>query len=214
MASTPAPQASPERRSAYLTDFSTASTPAMSTAPSLHKANDIEKAPESSPERRSEDSTGSTVPQRTITGAKWFLICISLYISAFLYGLDTTIAADVQGPIVEAFGHVDLLAWIGAGFPLGSVAVILLVGNLYGSFNMKWIYIASIALFEIGSVLCGAAPNMDALIVGRVLAGMGGSGIYLVSLQRDLNHPLFCDIKTDSWCCIGWTELLLFPDKS
>ena len=34
-------------------------------------------------------------------------------------------------------------------------------------------------LFEAGSALCGGAPNMDALIVGRVLAGIGGSGIYL-----------------------------------
>ena len=34
-------------------------------------------------------------------------------------------------------------------------------------------------LFEVGSALCGGAPNMDALIVGRVIAGIGGSGIYL-----------------------------------
>lgn len=37
----------------------------------------------------------------------------------------------------------------------------------------------SSALFNVGSALCGAAPNMDALIIGRVLAGMGGNGMYL-----------------------------------
>jgi len=188
MASTQSPIASAERTSGYLqpvaeTDFSTATTPAVSIPPSVHTPDDLEKASRPSPDRSSQESSRSSVPTRTITGLKWFLICISLYISAFLYGLDTTIAADVQGPIVEAFGHVDQLAWIGAGFPLGSVAVILLVGTLYGHFNMKWIYIGSITLFEIGSVLCGAAPNMDALIVGRVLAGMGGSGIYLGGLN-------------------------------
>ena len=34
-------------------------------------------------------------------------------------------------------------------------------------------------LFEVGSAICGAAPTMDALIVGRVLAGIGGAGMYL-----------------------------------
>ena len=120
---------------------------------------------------------------RQITGLKWVLVCLSLYISTFLYGLDTTIAADVQGAVVEQFGHVEQLAWIGAGFPLGSVAVILPLGALYTSFNMKWVYIASLLVFEAGSALCGAAPDMNAMIVGRVIAGMGGSGAYLGALN-------------------------------
>lgn len=128
----------------------------------------------------SESVDGKT---RQIRGFRWFIICITLYVICALYGLDTTIAADVQGPVTQAFGHVDQLAWIGAGFPLGSVCVILLLGTLYNSFNIKWIFIATTVLFEVGSALCGAAPNMNALIIGRVLAGAGGSGIYLGSLQ-------------------------------
>jgi MFS family permease len=150
----------------------------MSSAPTIEKVSD-----DSDPERNTGSETGSESPTRTIHGFKWLLVCASLYISAFLYGLDTTIAADVQGPVVEQFGHIEQLAWIGSGFPLGSVAVILLVGNLFGHFNMKWIFIASVALFEIGSAVCGAAPSMDALIVGRVIAGAGGAGIYLGALN-------------------------------
>ncbi|KZM20793.1 uncharacterized protein EKO05_0010858 [Ascochyta rabiei] len=121
--------------------------------------------------------------ERTIRGFPWFIVCVSLYITCFLYGLDTTIAADIQGPVVQAFGQVEQLAWIGAGFPLGSVCVILLLGTLFNTFNMKWVYIATVIVFEAGSALCGGAPNMTALIVGRVIAGAGGSGIYLGSLQ-------------------------------
>ena len=133
----------------------------------------------------SENSPGNAIQQRvgTMRGIPWFIICISLYITCFLYGLDTTIAADIQGPIIEDFGQVEQLAWIGAGFPLGSVCVILLLGTLFNTFNMKWVYIITVTLFEVGSALCGASPNMTALIVGRVLAGAGGSGIYLGSLQ-------------------------------
>lgn len=39
-----------------------------------------------------------------------------------------------------------------------------------------------VVIFEVGSALCGGAPNMNALIVGRVLAGLGATGIYTGSL--------------------------------
>ncbi|KAM5490307.1 hypothetical protein MaudMau93_002505 [Microsporum audouinii] len=112
-------------------------------------------------------------------GWAWTLAVIVLLASAFLYGLDTTIVADVQAPVVEQFGAVQKLSWLGSGFPLGSVATILPIGALYNIFSIKAIYIASIVLFEAGSALCGAAPNMNALIIGRVVAGIGGSGMYL-----------------------------------
>ncbi|POR33505.1 MFS drug efflux transporter [Tolypocladium paradoxum] len=103
---------------------------------------------------------------RKITGFRWFLICAGLYLSALMYGLDTTIAADVQGAVMKTFHEVSQLAWIGASFPVGSVAVILPYGFLY--FNMKWLYIGGIVLFQAGSALCGAASTMNALIVGRI----------------------------------------------
>ncbi|KAI0429516.1 major facilitator superfamily domain-containing protein [Xylaria sp. FL1042] len=120
---------------------------------------------------------------RTIHGLRWLLICTAIYTTCTLYGLDTTIAADIQGPIVESLGHVDQLAWVGAGFPLGSVSVILLLGKLYEMFNSKWNFITTVVIFEVGSAICGAAPTMDAIIIGRIITGIGGSGIYLGSLQ-------------------------------
>ncbi|KAK2745275.1 hypothetical protein FQN57_003970 [Myotisia sp. PD_48] len=117
-------------------------------------------------------------PER-LEGWKWILAVIVLLLSSFLYGLDTTIVADVQAPVVEQFGAVQKLSWLGSGFPMGSVATILPIGALYNEFDIKIVYIASIIIFEAGSALCGAAPNMNALIVGRVIAGVGGSGMYL-----------------------------------
>lgn len=40
-------------------------------------------------------------------------------------------------------------------------------------------YILSVFLFEVGSAVCGAAPTMDALIIGRAIAGWGGAGMYI-----------------------------------
>jgi hypothetical protein len=56
---------------------------------------------------------------------KWIFILLAVYIAALLYGLDTTVVADVQGTVLERFGEPEKLAWIGVGFPLGSIAVVL-----------------------------------------------------------------------------------------
>jgi MFS family permease len=62
---------------------------------------------------------------------------------------------------------------------MGSVSVILLLGWCYTVFEIKYLMIGSIATFEAGSAICGAAPNMNAMILGRVIAGIGGAGMYL-----------------------------------
>ncbi|KAJ6028452.1 MFS general substrate transporter [Penicillium herquei] len=129
------------------------------------------------------DTAPSQLGPRTVTGIRWIGVCIPLYVSLFVYGLDATIAADVQSKVVEVFGRVDELSWIGFGFPLGSVSVICVCDTLYARFNMKWSYLGSTVLFAAGSALCGAAPNMASLIVGRVIAGAGGSGLYMGCLN-------------------------------
>lgn len=62
---------------------------------------------------------------RPVKGIKWWLLLVAIYSTTFLYGLDNTIVADVQGSILDRFGEIEKLSWIGTGFPLGSVAVIL-----------------------------------------------------------------------------------------
>lgn len=62
---------------------------------------------------------------------------------------------------------------------IGGLTAAMPIGKLYGIFNAYWLYMGSIVLFMAGSALCGAAPNMAALIIGRVIAGVGGNGMYV-----------------------------------
>ncbi|KAK7697410.1 hypothetical protein SLS64_013548 [Diaporthe eres] len=120
-------------------------------------------------------------PPRTITGWKWALAYASLMSTVLLFALDNTIVATIQPTIVESFGHQEDLAWIGVSFVLGQ-SLILPIGKSFGMFNMKLVFLTSLVLFEGGSAICGAAPNMAALIIGRVIAGIGGSGLYVGAL--------------------------------
>ncbi|KAK0107417.1 hypothetical protein ONS96_003235 [Cadophora gregata f. sp. sojae] len=118
-------------------------------------------------------------PPRDITGWKWIVVVLSILSSTFLFALDNTIVADVQPVIVREFNSVSKLSWLSVSFLIGAAATNLVWGKIFGQFNAKWTYILCVTLFEVGSAICGAAPTMDALIVGRAICGVGGSGMYV-----------------------------------
>lgn len=53
----------------------------------------------------------------------------------------------------------------------------LLLGRVYTFYPPKWVFLALIAIFELGSVVCAAAPTSTSFILGRALAGLGAAGI-------------------------------------
>ncbi|KAJ5971624.1 uncharacterized protein N7479_001542 [Penicillium vulpinum] len=118
-------------------------------------------------------------PPRDIHGTKWVFALTAILSSVFLFALDQTIVADVQPDIIAEFESIDKLPWLSVSFLLGTASTNLLWSRIYSQFNPKWIYVLCVALFEVGSAICGAAPNMNALIIGRALGGLGGGGMYL-----------------------------------
>jgi MFS family permease len=50
-------------------------------------------------------------------------------------------------------------------------------GKLYRYYDIKWSFLASMIIFEVGSLICGVAPNSKALVAGRAVAGLGGAGL-------------------------------------
>jgi len=122
------------------------------------------------------------------------LAYITFLSTTFLFSLDNTVVADVQPAILESFGRIELLPWIGVGFALGTMMV-LPFSKIYGVYNIKWTYLFNIFLFELGSALCGASQNMTMLIIARVISGVGGSG--MVSSDSDANATvqLFCVLR-------------------
>ncbi|KAI2602124.1 major facilitator superfamily domain-containing protein [Hypoxylon sp. NC1633] len=116
---------------------------------------------------------------RDVHGVKWVLVVMSIFSCVFLFALDNTIVADVQPAIVNQFHDLTLLPWLSVAFMLGAASTLLVWGKGYGLLNCKWLYIITTAIFEVGSAVCGAAPNMNSLIVGRAICGLGGAGMYL-----------------------------------
>lgn len=142
--------------------------------------------------------------------------------SLFLYALDNTVVAAIQPIIVTEYKAVDRLPWLSVAFLLGATATNMVWGRIYSQFNSKWLYFFNVALFEVGSAICGASPTMNGLIVGRAICGVSGSGLYvgvmtLVAVTTTMaERPLYVSGTGVTWALgivlgpivgLGWLEM-------
>lgn len=169
------------------------------------------------------EKTDDCVQSRSVTGARWVLLVFSILSSTFIFALDNTILANVLPAIVKDLRQLEKLTWMLVGYGLGQSCfnpiwysgLIYRVtgaltfpnrGKLYERFNNKLLYSASVIIFDAGSALCGAAPSENALIVGRVIAGVGGAGTYVgtysifAALTPIKERPLYASFVGAVWC--------------
>src|SRR3981081_3104586 len=92
--------------------------------------------------------------------------------------LDTTIVSVVLPQMALAFKtDYDTITWVGTGYLLANAAIIPIVGYLSDRVGAKTLFLISLAIFTLGSVLCAVAPNQDWLIAFRIFQGLGGGAL-------------------------------------
>lgn len=106
----------------------------------------------------------------------------ALLLGLFLAALDQTIVATALPTIVSDLGGMDHLSWVVTAYLLASTAGTPLWGKLGDQYGRKRLFQIAIVIFLIGSMLCGAAQNMEQLIAFRALQGLGGGGLIVLSM--------------------------------
>lgn len=127
---------------------------------------------------------------------------------------DNSIIATAIPKITDEFSSLNDVGWYGTSYLLATASLQLLFGKFYTFFSIKLVYISTIIVFEIGSLICAAAPTSKMLIMGRAIAGAGGAGIfsgalvilaYTVPLEK---RPLYAGYvgKNNRWlfCFLLW----------
>lgn len=142
------------------------------------KLDDEKKVAETTPRDEAEALDKLSYEPKYPSGAKLGIIVASLGLSVFLMALDNTIIATAIPKITDHFKALDDVGWYGSAYLLTTCAFQLFFGKLYTFFSIKYVYLAAIFIFEIGSVISGAAPTSVALIIGRAVSGVGAAGIF------------------------------------
>ncbi|KAI8674898.1 MFS domain-containing protein [Fusarium keratoplasticum] len=151
---------------------------AVDTQQSLQRQSEEAIRLEDGPHDPKPEPETSANDQAFISGGKLALILAALYATMFLVALDRTIIGTAVPRISTEFHALDDISWYASAYLITSSATQLLWGRIYTFYSTKLIFIAAVVIFEVGSALCGAAPNSTAFIIGRAIAGMGSAGIF------------------------------------
>jgi EmrB/QacA subfamily drug resistance transporter len=125
----------------------------------------------------------AVVPTAAPTEGKRHLVLlfIGLMLSMLLAALNQTVLSTALPTIVGELNGVDNMLWVITAFILASTITMPIYGKLGDLMGRRALLMAAIVLFMIGSVVGALANDMAVLITARVIQGLGGGGLMILS---------------------------------
>ena len=107
-----------------------------------------------------------------------WLIALTVTIATFMEVLDTSIANVALPHIAGSVGaSQEEATWVLTSYLVSSAVILPISGWLSDRFGRKRFYMTCVVMFTACSLLCGLAPTLPALIIARILQGLGGGGL-------------------------------------
>ena len=111
------------------------------------------------------------------TGRKFQIILLSMSMVLIASDMDVSIVSVSIPAITNHFHTMADVGWYSAAYRLAKCSFQFLFGKLYKMFSLKWVFLISIAISLLGSVLCSAASTSAMFVLGRAICGLAGAGI-------------------------------------
>src|ERR1700720_3059204 len=107
-----------------------------------------------------------------------WLIAVVVALGAFMEVLDTSIANVALPYIAGNLGASnDQSTWVLTSYLVSNAVVLPISGWFSSVLGRKRFFMTCLAIFTVSSLLCGFAPSLGAMIVFRILQGLGGGGL-------------------------------------
>ncbi len=111
----------------------------------------------------------NSLPKRQV-----LITLIGVLLALFLSSLDQTVVSTAMPRIITDLGGFTQYTWVTTIYVITSTIAIPITGKLTDMYGRKWFYIGGIAIFILGSLLCGFSQNITQLILFRGFQGIGG----------------------------------------
>ena len=150
-----------------------------------------------SPARENLATTPSTASTRETTGGssggtsggtsggmdkqRLTLLFITLMVVMLLASLSQMVLSSALPTIVGELNGVEHMTWVITAYLLASTVMMPIYGKISDVVGRKPMLLVAITLFVAGSVVGGLAGSMDILIIARVVQGLGGGGLMILS---------------------------------
>jgi MFS transporter, DHA2 family, multidrug resistance protein len=112
---------------------------------------------------------------------KW-VVTLTVMLPTFIEVMDTSVV-NVSLPHIQGSLNAgrDEATWVLTSYLVANAIIIPITGWLASVFGRKRYLLFSLILFTSSSLLCGAAPSLEALVLARILQGLGGGGLQPLS---------------------------------
>jgi DHA2 family multidrug resistance protein len=108
---------------------------------------------------------------------KW-LVTVSITFGTLMGAIDASIVNVAVPHLTGSLGvTIEQITWVTTGFVIATVMVMPLTGFLARLFGQKRVYMVCLALFIIGSALCGMVRTLPLLVLFRILQGLGAGAL-------------------------------------
>ena len=145
-----------------------------------------EESTAAAPTPPAEATSARTLPRRQVV-----ITMGGVVFGVFLASLDQTVVGTAIPRIVADLGGFDRITWVTGAYLVASTTSVPIVGRLSDLYGRKLFYMTGIAVFLVGSVLCGLSQTMEQLIAFRAIQGLGGGVLLSISfvIVADLFPP-------------------------
>ena len=110
------------------------------------------------------------------------LVLASVMAAMFMIAIEATIVSTAMPQIAGQLGDLHLYAWVFSAFLLTQTATTVVFGKLSDLYGRRPVLLVGIAVFLVGSLLCGFAWSMPSLIVFRLIQGVGAGAIQPIGI--------------------------------
>lgn len=129
-------------------------------------------------------STAVDVPKNPTVESKptnVTLVFVALMTTMLMSSLGQMIFGAALPTIVGELGGVEHMSWVITAFLVTMTIAMPISGKIGDLVGRKWLYVASIAIFVIGSAVGGFADSITVLIIGRAIQGLGAGSMMINS---------------------------------
>lgn len=116
-----------------------------------------------------------------VSFTKLALIMGTSWVGVFLGAADSTIIATLSGPITSEFKSLSLMSWLATAYLISNAACQPISGRLTDIVGRGPGLVFCNLMFAAGNLICGLAHDENSMILGRVVAGIGGGGLMSIS---------------------------------
>ncbi len=120
-------------------------------------------------------AAGRSSPALSPSQMRWLMGGLMLGLA--LSSIEQSVISTALPTIAGELGSSDQIAWVVSVYLLTSTITTPLYGKMSDLFGRRIVYQTAIWVFLVGSVLCGLAPTMEALVAARAVQGLGGGGL-------------------------------------